>query len=62
MVVDGSVGDNLLDGPAGVLEAWKKNGWSVQRPTLEPGNAILAKIDKGLQAGCLSAELKRFLP
>ena len=51
MVIDGSVGDYLLNGPVAVFETRKKNGWSVQRPTLEQGNAILAEIDKGLQAG-----------
>jgi len=50
-VIDGSVGDYLINGPIGAFETRKKSGWSVQRPTLEQGNAILQEIDKGLQAG-----------
>ncbi len=51
MVIDGSDGDYLKDGPISALETRKKTGWSVTRPTLEQGNAILQEIDKGLQAG-----------
>ena len=51
MVIDGSDGDYLKDGPLSALETRKKTGWSVTRPTLEQGNAILKEIDKGLQAG-----------
>lgn len=51
MFIDGSKGDYLLDGPIAALETRKKTGWSVTRPTLEQGNAILKEIDKGLQAG-----------
>ncbi|MCK0155462.1 hypothetical protein MWU49_17230 [Alcanivorax sp. S6407] len=51
MVLDGSTGDFLIDGPIAGLETRKKSGWSVTRPTLEQGNAILEEIDKGLQAG-----------
>ncbi|RLQ20557.1 hydrolase [Seongchinamella sediminis] len=51
MVLDGSTGDFLIDGPIAWLETRKKSGWSVTRPTLEQGNAILEEIDKGLQAG-----------
>ena len=53
MVIDGSKGDYLLDGPIAALETRKKSGWSVTRPTLEQGNAILEEIDKGLQAGAI---------
>ncbi len=53
MVIDGSDGDYLLDGPIAALETRKKNGWSATRPTLEQGNAILQEIDKGLQAGAV---------
>ena len=53
MVIDGSDGDYLLDGPLAALETRKKNGWSATRPTLEQGNAILQEIDKGLQAGAV---------
>ena len=53
MVIDGSDGDYLLDGPIAALETRKKTGWSVTRPTLEQGNAILEEIDKGLQAGAV---------
>ena len=52
MVIDGSDGaDYLIDGPIAALETRKQTGWSVTRPTLEQGNAILEEIDKGLQAG-----------
>ena len=51
MFIDGSDGDYLINGPIGAFETRKKTGWSVTRPTLEQGNAILAEIDKGLQAG-----------
>ena len=53
MVIDGAKGDYLLDGPIAALETRKKSGWSVTRPTLEQGNAILEEIDKGLQAGAI---------
>ncbi len=53
MFIDGSDGDYLLDGPIAALETRKKTGWSVTRPTLEQGNAILQEIDKGLQAGAV---------
>ncbi len=53
MVIDGSNGDYLLDGPIAALETRKQNGWSATRPTLEQGNAILEEIDKGLQAGAM---------
>ncbi len=53
MVIDGSNGDYLLDGPIAALETRKKTGWSATRPTLEQGNAILEEIDKGLQAGAV---------
>ena len=53
MFIDGSKGDYLLDGPIAALETRKKTGWSVTRPTLEQGNAILEEIDKGLQAGAV---------
>ncbi len=53
MVIDGSKGDYLQDGPIAALETRKKTGWSVTRPTLEQGNAILQEIDKGLQAGAV---------
>ncbi len=53
MVIDGSKGDYLLDGPIAALETRKKTGWSVTRPTLEQGNKILEEIDKGLQAGAV---------
>ena len=53
MVIDGSDGDYLLDGPIAALETRKKTGWSATRPTLEQGNAILQEIDKGLQAGAV---------
>ncbi|WP_220452552.1 hypothetical protein [Colwellia sp. RSH04] len=52
-VIDGSNGDYLKDGPIAALETRKKTGWSVTRPTLEQGNAILEEIDKGLQAGAV---------
>jgi len=51
MVIDGSVGDYLIDGPIGAYETRKKSGWSQTRPTLEQGNAILEELDKGLMAG-----------
>ncbi len=51
MVIDGSKGDYLLNGPIAAFETRKKSGWSVQRPTLEQGNRILKEIDKGLQDG-----------
>ncbi len=53
MVIDGAKGDYLLDGPIAALETRKQSGWSVTRPTLEQGNAILEEIDKGLQAGAI---------
>ena len=53
MVIDGSEGDYLQDGPIAALETRKKTGWSATRPTLEQGNAILQEIDKGLQAGAV---------
>ncbi len=53
MVIDGSDGDYLKDGPIAALETRKKTGWSATRPTLEQGNAILQEIDKGLQAGAV---------
>ena len=52
MVIDGSDGaDYLSQGPIAALTTRNKTGWSVTRPTLEQGNAILEEIDKGLQAG-----------
>jgi N-acyl-D-glutamate deacylase len=52
MFIDGSGGgDYLINGPIAAYETRKKTGWSVTRPTLEQGNAILEEIDKGLQAG-----------
>jgi N-acyl-D-glutamate deacylase len=51
MVIDGSKGDYLKDGPVAALTTRAKTGWSQTRPTLEQGNAILEEIDKGLQAG-----------
>ena len=52
MFIDGSDGgDYLINGPIAAYETRKKTGWSVTRPTLEQGNAILEEIDKGLQAG-----------
>ena len=51
MVIDGSDGDYMKDGPISALTTRKKTGWSATRPTLEQGNAILEEIDKGLQAG-----------
>jgi len=51
MFIDGSDGDYMKDGPLAAYETRKKTGWSVTRPTLEQGNAILEEIDKGLQAG-----------
>jgi len=51
MVIDGTKGDFYADGPIAAYETRRKSGWSVQRPTLEQGNAILAEIDKGLQDG-----------
>lgn len=52
MVIDGSDGaDYLINGPIAALTTRAKTGWSVTRPTLEQGNAILEEIDKGLQAG-----------
>ncbi|MCV2874589.1 aminoacylase [Defluviimonas sp. WL0050] len=51
VVLDGAEGDFLINGPIAALETRKKSGWSVTRPTLEQGNAILEEIDKGLQAG-----------
>jgi N-acyl-D-glutamate deacylase len=51
MVIDGSKGDYLKDGPVAALTTRAKTGWSATRPTLEQGNAILEEIDKGLQAG-----------
>jgi hypothetical protein len=51
MVIDGSNGAYLADGPISALTTRTKTGWSVTRPTLEQGNKILEEIDKGLQAG-----------
>ncbi len=51
MVIDGSDGDYLRDGPLAALTTRAKTGWSATRPTLDQGNAILEEIDKGLQAG-----------
>jgi N-acyl-D-glutamate deacylase len=51
MIIDGSDGDYMKDGPLAAYETRKKTGWSVTRPTLEQGNKILEEIDKGLQAG-----------
>ncbi|MCW3172357.1 amidohydrolase family protein [Shewanella subflava] len=52
MVLDGRLSDEIyLRGPIAALEARKKSGWSVTRPNLEQGNAILEELDKGLQAG-----------
>ena len=52
MFIDGSdSADYLINGPIAAYETRKKTGWSVTRPTLEQGNAILEEIDKGLQAG-----------
>lgn len=51
MVIDGSQGDYLINGPVAFFETRKKNGWSVTRPSLEQTNAILEEIDRGLQAG-----------
>ena len=52
MFIDGSDGaEYLINGPIAAYETRKKTGWSVTRPTLEQGNAILQEIDKGLQAG-----------
>jgi N-acyl-D-glutamate deacylase len=38
-------------GPVAAYTTRAKTGWSVTRPTLEQGNAILQELDKGLQAG-----------
>lgn len=51
MVIDGSDGEYLRDGPVAALTTRAKTGWSATRPNLEQGNAILEEIDKGLQAG-----------
>ena len=51
MFIDESKGDYLKDGPLAAFTTRAKTGWSQTRPTLEQGNAILAEIDKGLQAG-----------
>ena len=52
MIIDGSDdAEYLINGPIAAYETRKKTGWSVTRPTLEQGNAILEEIDKGLQAG-----------
>ncbi len=51
MIIDGSDGDYMKDGPISALTTRKKTGWSATRPTLEQGNAILEELDKGLQAG-----------
>ncbi|MCL2919247.1 amidohydrolase family protein [Shewanella litorisediminis] len=52
MVLDGRLSDEIyMRGPIAALEARKKSGWSVTRPNLEQGNAILEELDKGLQAG-----------
>ena len=51
MVIDGSDGDYMKDGPLAALTTRAKTGWSATRPTLDQGNAILEEIDKGLQAG-----------
>ena len=40
-------------GPMAVMEARKKNGWSLDRATIEQGNEILEIIDKGLQDGAI---------
>jgi N-acyl-D-glutamate deacylase len=53
MFIDGSDGDYMKDGPLAAYETRKKTGWSVTRPTLEQGNAILEELDKGLQAGAI---------
>ena len=51
MIIDGADGDYMKDGPLAAYETRKNTGWSVTRPTLEQGNAILEELDKGLQAG-----------
>ncbi|MCK0155466.1 hypothetical protein MWU49_17250 [Alcanivorax sp. S6407] len=52
LVLDGRLSDEIyMRGPIAALEARKKSGWSVTRPNLEQGNAILEELDKGLQAG-----------
>ncbi|PCD75704.1 amidohydrolase family protein [Pseudothioclava arenosa] len=52
MILDGSDGaEYLINGPVAAYTTRAKTGWSVTRPTLEQGNAILEEIDKGLMAG-----------
>ncbi|WP_208983984.1 amidohydrolase family protein [Roseibium aggregatum] len=51
MVIDGSDGDYMRDGPLAAYDTRVNTGWSATRPTLEQGNAILEELDKGLQAG-----------
>ena len=51
MIIDGADGDYMRDGPLAAYETRKNTGWSVTRPTLDQGNAILEELDKGLQAG-----------
>ncbi len=54
MVMDGKMSDEIYErGPMAVMEARKKNGWSLDRATLEQGNEILEIIDKGLQDGAI---------
>ena len=54
MVMDGRMSDDIYErGPMAVMEARKKNGWSLDRANLEQGNKILEEIDKGLQAGAI---------
>jgi len=54
MVMDGKMSDEIYErGPMAVMEARKKNGWSLDRATLEQGNEILKIIDKGLQDGAI---------
>lgn len=54
MVIDGKLSDEIyMRGPMAVMESRKKNGWSLNRATLEQGNEILEIIDKGLQDGAL---------
>ncbi len=55
MFIDGSDGDYMKDGPLAAYETRKKTGWSVTRPTLEQGNAILEEIDKGLRLAPLAS-------
>ncbi|WP_263848665.1 amidohydrolase family protein [Sedimentimonas flavescens] len=52
MILDGSDGaEYLINGPVAAYTTRAKTGWSVTRPNLEQGNAILEEIDKGLMAG-----------